>query len=154
MQVRAKDSKHLFSLYNLLDFLDKKADITDCLKQHRLMWRIHDICFIVKMKWEHQWRWEGYRETDCEKETRKWEKRGRINTVRTSLFTPIHKTKFPPDLLSTPVRDDHVHQTFDWFPGSCDDQRSSDILRGTSFFNTGGGKRGRWRVLGGDAWYD
>ena len=34
MQVRAKDSKHLFSIDNLLDFLHKKADITDCLKQH------------------------------------------------------------------------------------------------------------------------
>lgn len=34
MQVRSKDAKHLFSLDNLLDFLHKKADITDRLKQH------------------------------------------------------------------------------------------------------------------------
>lgn len=37
MQVRSKDSKHLFSLDNLLDFLHKKADITDCLDQHRFL---------------------------------------------------------------------------------------------------------------------
>lgn len=29
MQVRSKDSKHLFSVDNLLDFLHKKGDITD-----------------------------------------------------------------------------------------------------------------------------
>lgn len=36
-------------------------------------------------------------------------------------------------LLGTPVRDVHVHQTFAWLPGSHDDKRSTDILRGSAF---------------------
>lgn len=55
MQVRPKDSKHLFSLDNLLDFLHKKADVTDCVKHRRFQWRIHDTfiheSFVMKMKW-------------------------------------------------------------------------------------------------------
>lgn len=84
MQVRSKDSKHLFSLDNLLDFLHKKADITDCLKQHHLLWRIHDTCFKMKnevRKKKHMWRWDRYRNKDCEKETRQREKRGREYSV-------------------------------------------------------------------------
>lgn len=75
MQVTSKDSKHLFSLDNLLDFLHKKADITDCLKQHRSLWRIHDTCFIMKMKWGRKNTCGNgtERNKDCDKETRKRE---------------------------------------------------------------------------------
>lgn len=136
MQVRSIDSKHLFSLDNLLDFLHKKADITDCLKQHRFLWRFHDTCFIMKMKW-------GRRNTcgdgtDIETKTvRKKQGRGRNvegnNTAWTSRFTQMNNTKLPTGLLSTPVRDVRLQQTSAWLPGWHDDGRSTDILQGFCF---------------------
>lgn len=103
MQVRSKDSKHLFSLDNLLDFLHKKADITDCLKQHRSLWRIHDTCFYNEDEVRKKKHVEmGQRET---KTVRKKQERGR--NVGTSQCEPFHSNElhctFSSGLLSAPV---------------------------------------------------
>lgn len=135
MQVTSKDSKHLFSLDNLLDFLHKKADITDCLKQHRSLWRIHDTCFIMKMKWGRKNTCGNgtERNKDCDKETRKRENWGNI-----TVWAFLLKWITPYFLLVYWVHqwwtsDIHVQQTFTWLSGSQDSKRWKDNLPGFSF---------------------
>lgn len=85
--------------------------------------------------------------TDTETKTVRKQGRGRNvegnNTVWTFLFTHMDNTTLSSGLLSTPVRDVHVHQTFDWLPGSHEDKHQTDILPGFSFacFSMSGGKR-------------
>lgn len=135
MQVTSKDSKHLFSLDNLLDFLHKKADITDCLKQHRSLWRIHDTCFIMKMKWGRKNTCGNgtERNKDCDKETRKRENWRNITvwafllkwiTLYFLLVYWVHQWW---------TSDIRVQQTFTWLSGSQDRKRWKDNLPGFSF---------------------
>lgn len=131
---------HLIIYYH---FLHKKADITDRLKQHLFLWRNHDTCFIMKMKWEHVWRWDRYRNKDCEKETRKWEKSGREQYIVWNFSLKLITLNF---LLVYWVHQREMSmctETCAWLPGPHDDKRSTDILWGTAFFNMRGGKRGQ-----------
>lgn len=64
MQVMSKDSKHLFSLDNLFDFLHKKADITDRLSNiascEESMTPAYNENEVRKEK--HGWRWDRYKQ--------------------------------------------------------------------------------------------
>lgn len=113
MQVRSKDSKHLFPLDNLLDFLHKKADITDCLKQHHLLCRIHDTCFMMKWseegKKKNMWRWDRYRNKDREKETGEEGETWKGEDTAWTLFHWMNTGPvLPSGLWSTPVRRPHA----------------------------------------------
>lgn len=91
------------------------------------------------------WRWDRHRNKDCEKEIRKWEEKREREQIQCEPFLFTQMKKRSSGLLSTPVRDVHVHQTFARLPRSHDDKRSTDFSRGTAFFNMSGGKRGQWR---------
>lgn len=145
MQVRSKDSKHLFSLDNLLDFLHKKADITDCLKQHHLLCRIHDTCFRMKMCGDG---------TDTETKTvRKKQGRGRRGREQYSVNLSFHwmnhtGTTLPSGLLSTPAWDVRIacNKPSPGYQGQMMTNAWQTLCKVFPFvfFNMWGGQRGRW----------
>lgn len=131
MRVRSKDWIHLFSLDNLLDFLHKKADITNCWSHITP----REESLTPALWWNGGWMCGN--ETDIE--TKMWEKtmKGRNVKVNSTVWTFLHSHEKHYAFFwfsKYAVRDVHVQQTF------ADPQQTS-VRSFCSFFNMCSGKR-------------